>query len=162
MALLLGTLLTPPMPLLLPTSPTWDPPTTPLAALPPTPPPPELPAPPPPPTAKPPIPLPTAPRPLPPTTPTLEPLLPLADPLTTIEFIGFSVPSKWFSVDAPPEPPVPATLPTAFVVPSEFWVPGNAGKSSLDIVNSDCSDVGCFTMPTEIRRGARWSPRANE
>lgn len=28
-------------------------------------------------------------------------------------------------------------------------VPGSAGKSSLDIWNSVCSDVGCFTIPTE-------------
>ena len=28
--------------------------------------------------------------------------------------------------------------------------PGNAGKSSLDIWNSECSD-GCFTIPTVMR-----------
>lgn len=32
--------------------------------------------------------------------------------------------------------------------PPALDVPGNAGKSSDDIVNSDCSDVGCFTIPT--------------
>lgn len=30
-------------------------------------------------------------------------------------------------------------------------VPGKAGKSSEDIVNSDCSDVGCLTIPTVKR-----------
>lgn len=34
--------------------------------------------------------------------------------------------------------------------PTSTDVPGNAGKSSDDIVNSDCSDVGCFTIPTGI------------
>lgn len=32
--------------------------------------------------------------------------------------------------------------------PPALDVPGSAGKSSDDIVNSDCSDVGCFTIPT--------------
>lgn len=29
------------------------------------------------------------------------------------------------------------------------WEPGNAGKSSLLIVNSEVSGVGCFTIPTK-------------
>lgn len=36
--------------------------------------------------------------------------------------------------------------------PSVLAVPGNAGKSSLLIVNSLDSDVGCFTMPTETTK----------
>lgn len=34
------------------------------------------------------------------------------------------------------------------IMPSFSCVPGNAGKSSLDIWNSVCSAVGCFTIPT--------------
>lgn len=44
-----------------------------------------------------------------------------------------------------PTTPLP---PTTEEGPSEFWVPGSAGKSSLLIVNSLGSAVGCLTIPT--------------
>lgn len=37
---------------------------------------------------------------------------------------------------------------TSATAPPALDVPGSAGKSSDDIVNSDCSEVGCFTIPT--------------
>lgn len=53
----------------------------------------------------------------------------------------------WFPTTAlEPEPTTPARL---------SLVPGSAGKSSLDIWNSVCSDVGCFTIPTEKRNAKR-------
>lgn len=68
-------------------------------------------------------------------------------------FLGFSCPA-WllYSCGGCAAGGGPGWGAAAAGAPPVLDVPGNAGKSSDDIVNSDCSDVGCFTIPTANRK----------
>ena len=64
-------------------------------------------------------------------------------------------PPTWGGIWGPPKTPTPSEAGEgeAATAGAVFGPgPGNAGKSSLDIVNSEDSMVGCLTIPTVLTK----------